>query len=196
MANDQINNNAEEVLQKIITYADEAHGRQMRKYTPERYIVHPIRVMQACKGFTDDVTILAAAILHDVLEDTPVRKEKLEEYLKTVLTEEQAKKTINLVVELTDVYVKEKYPKWNRRKRKLREADRIEKTSADAQTIKYADIIDNCPEIAKHDPEFAGTFLNECRSLLKRMPDGNQTLYNRAIEVVNDSLQELKDSKK
>ena len=35
-----------EILAAIRKFADEAHGEQKRKYTPERYIVHPVRVME------------------------------------------------------------------------------------------------------------------------------------------------------
>ena len=59
-----------EDLEKIRHFADQAHGGQLRKYTPERYIVHPVRVMETLKKYTDDLTVLAAALLHDVLEDT------------------------------------------------------------------------------------------------------------------------------
>ncbi|WP_297333190.1 hypothetical protein [Flavobacterium sp.] len=40
----------EEILHRIREYADDAHGSQMRKYTPERYIVHPVRVMETLCG--------------------------------------------------------------------------------------------------------------------------------------------------
>lgn len=64
-------------LYKIQQFADNAHGEQMRKYSDERYIVHPIRVMETCSAYTDKIQILAAALLHDVLEDTPVSEMEL-----------------------------------------------------------------------------------------------------------------------
>ena len=51
-----------ETLEKVKQYADEAHGSQMRKYTPQRYIVHPIEVMEICSEYTNDLCILAAAL--------------------------------------------------------------------------------------------------------------------------------------
>ena len=111
------------------------------------------------------------------------------------MEEPDANQTVELVVELTDIYIKERYPKWNRKKRKLKEADRIEKTSAESQTIKYADIIDNCQEIVDQDPEFANRFLRECRDLLKRMPKGHPELYKKSIDTVNACLQKLKGVK-
>lgn len=178
----------EAVLEKIKDFADKAHGDQQRKYSPERYIVHPVRVMQTCAAYTTKLPVLAAALLHDVLEDTPVTKEGLQQFLEGVMTEEEARQTTTLVVELSDVYTKEAHPRWNRKKRKAKEAERIAKTSEDSQTVKYADIVDNCREIVQHDPDFARVFLRECKGLLAVMPKGNEELYSKAKETVNTCL--------
>jgi guanosine-3',5'-bis(diphosphate) 3'-pyrophosphohydrolase len=179
------------LLENIIEFADRAHGEQTRKYTPERYIVHPIRVMESCKRVTDDISILAAAILHDVLEDTDVSPHELGSFLHSVFEPMMAERTLHLVVELTDVYVKKDYPKLNRRTRKAKELVRLEQTSPDSQTIKYADIIDNTKEIVKQDPDFANVFLRECRTNLKKLNKGNKELYDEAVNLVNSSLEEL-----
>jgi (p)ppGpp synthase/HD superfamily hydrolase len=180
-----------EVLKQIKDFADKAHGDQKRKYTPEPYIVHPERVMHLCQQYTSSLPVLAAALLHDVLEDTPVKQSELRQFLQSVMSEEEAAQTTQIVIELTDVYNKENYPRWNRRKRKQKEVNRIEQTSPDAQTIKYADIIDNCKEIATHDPEFAWVFLHECKMLLRRMPNGNIELLNQAKETVESCLRKV-----
>jgi (p)ppGpp synthase/HD superfamily hydrolase len=181
----------DEVLEQIRIYADQAHGKQLRKYSPERYIVHPVRVMEMCRNHTHHLPILAAALLHDVLEDTPVTRLMLSQFLHEVMDEGQAKETTSLVVELTDVFTKQRHPRWNRKKRKGKEAERIQKTSGDSQTVKYADIIDNCREIVEHDPDFAKVFLRECRALLRVMPKGNELLYREAIDTVNQCLQKV-----
>lgn len=181
----------DDVLKKVRDYADKAHGNQQRKYSPERYIVHPVRVMELCRPHTDKLPVLAAALLHDVLEDTPVTKERLREYLLTLMVEEEANETVLLVVELTDIYTKTAHPRWNRKKRKRKEAERIQKTSGDSQTVKYADIIDNCREIVQHDPDFAKVFLRECKNLLTVMQKGNETLYRLAIDTVNNCLRQV-----
>lgn len=181
----------ETVLKNIIEYADKAHGEQTRKYTPEKYIVHPIRVMETCRRVTNDICVLAAAVLHDVLEDTEVQASEMERFLKTQMNDDLALRTLQLVIDLTDVYVKKDYPKLNRRSRKSKELIRLEKISPDAQTIKYADIIDNSKEIIAHDPDFARVFLFECRTNLKKMDKGNQELYKEALSVVNSSIESL-----
>jgi (p)ppGpp synthase/HD superfamily hydrolase len=183
-----IKQNMEKLLEQIKEFADKAHDDQKRKYTAERYIVHPVRVMKMCRRYTSSMPVLAAALLHDVLEDTDVRRSEMHNFLSTVMSEKDAAQTTHLVAELTDVYTKSSYPRWNRRKRKAKEAERIEKTSADSQTIKYADIIDNSKEIATEDPDFAGVFLRECKMLLKKISKGNADLYKEAIVTVEECL--------
>lgn len=185
----------DQVIEKVKEYAKKAHEGQMRKYTPEPYIVHPVRVMELCKEYTSSIPVLCAALLHDVLEDTEVSKEDLKQFLLSVMNDKHASLTLCLVVELTDVYVKKDYPQWNRKTRKKKEADRIAQTDAASQTIKYADIIDNCKEIVKYDQEFGPKFLHECKMLLQRIPKGNVQLYERAKALVQKELEDWKPQK-
>ena len=74
---------SDNILEEVKSFASEAHGEQKRKYTPEPYIVHPIRVMEICKKYTDDVRILSAALLHDVLEDTSVTEKEMFQFLNS-----------------------------------------------------------------------------------------------------------------
>jgi guanosine-3',5'-bis(diphosphate) 3'-pyrophosphohydrolase len=183
------------ILNKVRDFTDLSHGEQKRKYTPDRYIVHPERVMKALQDYTDNIAVLSAALLHDVLEDTLVTEKEMHDFLLTCMDEENASKTIGLVVELTDVYIKKDYPGWNRRKRKAMEMERSAKTSSEAQTIKYADIIDNCNEIVQHDRDFARVFLYECKKLLAAMDNGDPELYVKAKELVEDKIGELKKAR-
>jgi uncharacterized protein with gpF-like domain len=68
----------------------------------------------------------------------------------------------------------------------------MENTSAEAQTIKYADIIDNASEIVEHDPDFAPVFLRECKALVKKMEKGNKELREKAIQVVEEERERLR----
>ena len=175
----------EELLLQIKDFADQAHGEQMRKYTPERYIVHPERVMLICREYVTDIPVQAAALLHDVLEDTPIKSENIRQFLSGLMPEIQVQKTVELVEELTDVYIKEDFPHLNRKSRKELETARLAKTSAAAQTIKYADLIDNAFDIIKHDPQFGRKFISEARNLLKHMKNGNAELRERAIKTLD-----------
>ena len=50
-------------------FATEAHAGQMRKGTKRPYIVHPKEVAEIVATMTDDEEIIAAAWLHDTIED-------------------------------------------------------------------------------------------------------------------------------
>jgi len=63
--------------------------------------------------------------------------------------------------------------------------------SAEAQTIKYADIIDNCSEIVSSDPGFALHYLVECQNILECADRGNEELRQVALETVSRELAHL-----
>lgn len=180
-----------ETLQQIRDFADRAHGSQLRKYTGEPYIEHPTRVMKLSSQFIDKQSVKAAALLHDVLEDTATTARDILAFLQSIMSAEEALHTLMLVEELTDVYEKKYYPEWNRRKRRQMEAERLGKVSAEAQTVKYADIIDNSREIMIHDPGFGIKYSRECKMILEHMRDGHPDLRQRAMEIVNGNLSQV-----
>ena len=184
-----------EILEKIKEFADKAHGDQTRKYTPERYIVHPVRVMNILTAYTDDTAVLAAALLHDVLEDTSTTVEDIRNFLSPILEDQEVDKTVRLTIELTDVYTKVNYPRLNRRQRKNKEVERLHLISAEGQTIKYADILDNSIEIVEQDPDFAKVFLHEAKSILRKMDKGHLELYEKVYHTVDALLEQLRKIK-
>lgn len=171
------------ILDQVKFFAEKAHGMQKRKFSEEPYIFHLIRVANTCSEYTDDIAVLSAAFLHDVLEDTQVTRDQILEFLETIMDSEKAMKTVSLVIELTDVYIKKDFPGLNREKRKVREAERLASASEDAQTIKYADVIDNSTDIAKYNTDFSEVYLKEAIQLLHQINKGNPVLYRKAVST-------------
>ncbi len=60
------------ILDKAIKLAVDAHSGQTRKGTDIPYIVHPLETLTIVGTMTNDEHILAAAVLHDVVEDTDI----------------------------------------------------------------------------------------------------------------------------
>ena len=58
------------MLDMVLLFADKAHKNQVRKYTGDPYITHPVAVAKIVATVTDDEAMIAAALLHDTLEDT------------------------------------------------------------------------------------------------------------------------------
>ena len=116
--------------------------------------------------------MIAAALLHDVLEDTKVTHSELRVFLHNVFSVEISEKILSLVVELTDVFTKENFPDNNRKERKQLEALRLAYVSDEAKQIKLVDIEHNSESILEHDPKFAKVFLEEKKYLLKCLASG------------------------
>lgn len=172
-------------IKEIIELAKELHGDQKRKYTGEPYVNHTIQVAKIVKNYGGDDNMVYAAILHDVLEDTPIRELELLDRLLGILNTKDSIDVLKLVKELTDVYTKDNYPDVNRKGRKEMEAIRMGRISPKAQTIKYADLLDNGQDIMKNDPKFGRVYLKEKELILKYMNKGNQELYKKCIKSLD-----------
>lgn len=62
---------------RALVFAAMAHDGGYRKGGKQPYIVHPIETSFIVASITDDEEVIAAAALHDVIEDTDVSKEEL-----------------------------------------------------------------------------------------------------------------------
>uniref|UniRef100_A0AAU8HYV8 Phosphohydrolase n=1 Tax=Rhizobium phage LG08 TaxID=3129229 RepID=A0AAU8HYV8_9CAUD len=161
---------------KAMLFAADAHENQVRKYTGEPYIRHPIEVTSILSTyFPDDSIILAAAALHDVIEDCGVIRETLED----VFGHEVA----HLVDEVSDKFSDPVH--GNRAKRKALEAHRLSHCSIRAQNIKLADFLSNFPSIFFHDQSFAKLYAKEKRYLINLFdPKVNPLLLTRVKNMI------------
>ena len=65
------------MLHKALYYAAQAHDGQHRKGTMVPYIVHPYEVAQILMAEDADEEVVAAGMLHDILEDTAITLENI-----------------------------------------------------------------------------------------------------------------------
>lgn len=149
--------------------AERGHRGQVRKYTAEPYIVHPVEVAQLVATVTPDEDVIIAALFHDLVEDTTVS-------LK-VIRKAFGDRVAQLVHEVTDVSRPEH---GNRAARKALDREHLAKASPDGMTIKLADLISNTQSIVRHDPDFAKVYLREKAELLPVLKGGAPLLYARA----------------
>lgn len=169
------------VIDKAREYAHAAHDSigHKRKYTGEPYWIHTDEVAEIVAGVTKSAAMIAAAHLHDVLEDIPALEGQIysTEHLRATFGSE----IYILAYHLRDVFTSESYPYLNRAKRKELERLRLANTPGQVQTIKFADFISNTKSIVEHDPDFAVTYLAEKRSALALMHRGHAGLRERAL---------------
>lgn len=67
-----------EVIKKAYAVAEKAHEGQKRK-SQEPYITHPLAVAGILANLQMDVSVISAGLLHDVIEDTKLTREQLEQ---------------------------------------------------------------------------------------------------------------------
>lgn len=164
-----------------LVFATVAHNKQRRKYTDDLYMVHPINVVEILRKaiwFPSD-ELICAAYLHDVLEDTDTD----ERYIKMFF----GGKVLSIVKELTDVPLSF----GNRAARVSENINRLANVSWEAQTIKYADIIDNTKSIVEYDPKFAKVYLEEVQHKLTYMDRGDKKLREIALFDVLEAKKKL-----
>ena len=167
------------IVEKARIFATAAHAavKQARKYTGEPYIVHPAEVVRIVSGVEHTPEMLAAAWLHDVVEDTGVSL--------NVIRAEFGDKVSTLVGWLTDVSRPEH---GNRATRKAIDRAHTADAPAEAQTIKLADLISNSKSILKYDPKFAVVYLEEKRLLLEVLIKGDPALLERAKQIISQPV--------
>ena len=159
------------LLERARVFATAAHAAvgQKRKYTGEPYVVHPLEVANIVISVGGTEAMVAAAMLHDVLEDTAVTFDLLED--------EFGEEVAQLVLWLTDV---SKPEDGNRSTRKALDRQHSAAAPAEAQTIKVADLISNSRTIVEFDPNFAKVYLEEKRQLLEMLTKADPTLLEQA----------------
>ena len=158
------------MLERAIEFATQAHKGQYRKYTGEPYITHPLAVMEIVRGVPGHTQeMLVAAVLHDVVEDTDVSLMEIQEEFGNVVSD--------LVLHLTDI---SKPEDGNRLKRKRKDAQWYAQGSAEAQTIKVADFIDNTRDIAQHAPRFWEVYKMEKLYALDLLQEADVDLWHQA----------------
>lgn len=172
-----------EFLRQVDAFADAAHRsvNQVRKYTGEAYIVHPREVAAMVAETGAEEEVIAAALLHDVVEDTPVTNEEIESRF--------GRSVARLVAEVTDVSTP---ADGNRAARKALDRAHLAAASGAGQTIKLADLISNSRSILTHDRNFARVYLREKALLLSVLTRGDRRLHEVATAIVDRATAEFR----
>ncbi len=165
---------------KAFEFALERHSGQLRKDGSTPYIVHPFRVFMflADKAKIYDETVLAAAFLHDLIEDTKTDYDELQK--------EFGKDIANIVAVLS---------KDKRLPEKTRERSfngQLEHASWKAKVIKLADIYDNVLDIKNWKmgsrSEKISLLKEKCdqmKFLRKNIPIRYEQIVKRVLSEIN-----------
>lgn len=129
-------------LLKAAEVAFEAHSGQYRKYSGLPYSVHVFSVADITSRYTDDENTIAAAFLHDTIEDTDITYDDIHSLFNSIVADR--------VMAVTCI----KDNKGSREERVARNIEHYSKASYEGQIIKASDCLHNlsdlqsCPDVA------------------------------------------------
>jgi (p)ppGpp synthase/HD superfamily hydrolase len=172
-------------LFSVLLFAAREHSQQRRKDEAESpYVNHLIEVVDllANVGGISDFDVLAAAILHDTVEDQKTKPEELERLF--------GKRVREIVAEVTD---DKSLSKEERKRRQIEHAPHL---SPQAKLVKLGDKISNVREIGASPPadwEQARRleYIQWARDVVAGCRRTNDALEKRFDEVAADTEREL-----
>jgi myo-inositol-1(or 4)-monophosphatase len=130
------------LLDRAIIFAVQAHAGTERRGRGYPYIVHPLEAVGIVATMTADQELLAAAALHDTVEDTNVTVEQIRaefgERIASLVADESEERTEGV----------SKEDSWHDRKQAA--IDRLSHASLDAKMVALGDKLSNMRTIA-HD---------------------------------------------
>ena len=68
----------ERIIEKAFKFSEEAHKEQKR-FSGEPYFMHPVAATKILLSINPDIETVAACLLHDVIEDTPITAQDIED---------------------------------------------------------------------------------------------------------------------
>lgn len=164
------------MVEKAIQFAAEAHKGQKRKGISIPYILHPMEVAVILAEMTSDEEVIAAAMLHDTLEDC-------KEVTKEILRDEFGERIVSLI----EAESEDKSKTWMERKQATISHLQRE-TRTEVKMIALADKLSNLRSMAR-DYERLGEDIFQC---FNQKDPSKIAWYYKGIR---DVLEELKDTK-
>lgn len=162
---------------KAMEFAARKHRDQRRMDTQASpYINHPIALANLLwkEGGVDDPRVIAAALLHDTIEDTETSYEELRGQFGAIVAD--------IVVEVTDV-------KWlHKHARKLLQVSRARQSTRGAKLVKLADKIANLRDLIANPPagwsvERRREYFDWAKSVVDRIRNTNAKLERRFDQI-------------
>ena len=176
MANAPLNTT---LLDRAIIFAVKAHAGTERRGKGYPYIVHPLEAVEIVATMTPDQELLAAAALHDTVEDTDVTVEQIRaefgERIASLVADESEERPEGVSDEAS----------WHDRKRAA--INRLAKASHDAKIVALGDKLSNMRAIARDYAEIGDALWNRFHS---KDPKDHEWHYRGLA----DALRELSDT--
>ncbi len=167
-------------------FAKEKHSGQIRKLQNEPYFNHVERVSKILKENKKSHAInelVAAALLHDTLENTNTNEKELADNFGELIT--------SIVKELTTN--KEETKKVGKDNYLAEKMSDPKKMSSWALAIKLADRLDNVSDLHKGTKEFRERYVNETNHILRTLEEKRKLTYTQQnlVQKIKEKIKEI-----
>lgn len=162
-------------MNQVIQFGQQKHAGQVRKFSGQPYFTHPSQVAEIVKQFSKDPEIIAAAYLHDTLEDTETTYDEIAVSFST--------RVADLVQELTSV--KEDSQKLGKA---VYLSQKLNQMSPEALLIKLADRLDNVSDLGTTSESFSEKYKKETRYILENLRRPLDASHSAIIKQIWDKL--------
>ncbi len=164
-----------DLIMRAAEFARAAHAGQVRKFSGLPYSIHPARVAgRVALHPLADEEMVAAAFLHDVVEDTACTLEEIEN--------EFGDRVARMVGELTKPT---EHPGDSRSERKRQQLQQISGAGRQAKIIKLLDRIDNLGDLPAAPLEFARLYGSESRRLADAIGEADLELKQELLDCID-----------
>ena len=167
------------LLDRAIIFAVKAHAGTERRGKGFPYIVHPLESMEIVSTISNDQELLAAAVLHDTVEDTDVTIEGIRE--------EFGDRVAELVAAETSIIEEETNEEKSWYARKKMTLDHLACATLDQKIVALGDKLSNMRAISRDFAEKGQDLWNLFHS---KNPKDHEWYYRGLA----DSLSDLKDT--
>lgn len=180
-----------EFFDRAVIFAVKAHSGTERRGKGFPYIIHPLEAAAIVATMTDDPALLAAAVLHDTVEDTATTLEQIESQFGS--------RVASLVSH--DTGTKDHSLSW--RERKQKQIDKIAHADHDSKIVAMGDKLSNMRAISNdyleigdslwsrfHAPEGKSDIAWYYRSLSQALADLSDTLpFQEFVHLIDTTFE-------
>ena len=167
------------LISKAKQFATEKHKNQVRKFSGEPYVNHPIRVSQLVLKYSKEDNLskmVAAALLHDTVEDTDTTYAEIQKEFGPAVAV--------LVKELTsEPDIKESKAEYL--------SNKMFMMSDQALLIKLADRLDNVTGIKNTPVEFSQRYIKETKIILESLFCSRTQMSSEHFKLFSEIIKEI-----
>jgi len=167
-----------ELIAAAKEFATKHHSGQTRKFSGKPYISHPSDVAALVEKYGGTPEMVAAAWLHDVVEDTGVSGGELVEIF--------GDKVANLVEQVTNP------PNLDKSKKSEYIAKKMVNMTPDALTLKLCDRLNNVSDFDTASPKFVSKYAPATKYILDYLENSGLTLtptQSKIVAAIREKIQ-------